>query len=211
MLRLSDQVHGGELGPGRLVDDHHHFARPGDRVDVDVAEDVLFGQGHEQVAGADDFVDARNPLDAVGHGRHRLSPAEPIDFADAQFATRGQHVGIVGAELRRRSDDDQLLHAGHLGRHGRHQHGRGIGGGAARHANAHPIQRPITLGQISARPLQADVAMQNCLLKLADVRRPPAARPRAVADRPGRGLRPIPAPDTRIVSAVSCALSIRAE
>ena len=57
----------------------------------------------------------------------------------------GQQVGVVGAELRRRGDDGQLPYAGHLGGHGRHQHGRRIGGGPARHANPHPVQRPITL------------------------------------------------------------------
>ena len=60
VLGLGDQVHRRELGPGRFVDDHHHFARAGDRVDVHLAEDVFLGQRHEQVARPDDLVDPRN-------------------------------------------------------------------------------------------------------------------------------------------------------
>ncbi len=55
-----------------VVGDHHHFARPGDRVDVDLAVDVLLGQGHEQVAGPDDLVDPRQAL-----RRHRPAPPRP--------------------------------------------------------------------------------------------------------------------------------------
>ena len=105
----------GRSGPrpcsraGSSVDDHHHLARPGDRIDVHLAEDVLLGQGHEQVARPDDLVHPRNALDAVGQGGHGLGAAQPIDLADAQLVAGGQQVGVVRAELRRRGDHGQLL------------------------------------------------------------------------------------------------------
>ena len=58
MFGLGDEVGRREVGPRRFVGDDDHLARPGDRIDVDFAEDMFLGQGDEQVAGADDLVDA---------------------------------------------------------------------------------------------------------------------------------------------------------
>ena len=64
-----------------VVGDHDHFARAGDRIDIDFAIDVLLGQRDEQVAGADDLIDLRHALDAVGQRRHGLRAADAIDLA----------------------------------------------------------------------------------------------------------------------------------
>ena len=61
-----------EVGPRRVVGDHDHFARPGDRVDVDVAVDVLLGQRHEQVARA-----RRSCRPAECPRRRRPAPPRP--------------------------------------------------------------------------------------------------------------------------------------
>ena len=151
-----------------LVDDHHDFAWPGDRVDVDVAVDVLLGQGHEEVAGTDDLIDPRQALDAVGQGRHGLGAADAIDLFDAQLAAGCQQIGIVGPELRRRGDQGELLHARHLGRHGGHQHRGGIRGRSARHAQADAVQRPIALDQVAAGYFDADVLVQDRFLEIPD-------------------------------------------
>ena len=68
-----------------------------------------------------------------------------------------------------RGDNGQLFHAGDLRGHGRHQHGGRIRRRSARHAEARPIQWAIALPQISARPLDANILVQNGLLKDADI------------------------------------------
>ena len=80
MLGLGDQVGGDELGLGRVVGQHDDLARAGDAVDGDLAEDVLLGQGDEQVARPDDHVHRRHALDAVGQRRHRLGAADAVDL-----------------------------------------------------------------------------------------------------------------------------------
>ena len=169
MLGLGEQIVSGEFRIGRFIDDHHHFARPGDGVDIDFAINESFRQGDEEIARPDDFIDPRNAFHAVGQRRDGLRAAKAINLVDAQLVAGGQHVGVVRAELGGRGDHGQLLHAGHLGGHGRHQHGRRIRRRSARHANARPIQRPIPLPQISARPLDANIAMQNRRLKSPDI------------------------------------------
>ena len=72
MFGLRDQIGGREIGPGRFVGDHDHFARPGDRVDIDLAEDELLGQRDEQIARPDDLIDPRQALDC-----RRPAPPRP--------------------------------------------------------------------------------------------------------------------------------------
>ena len=170
MLGLGEQIGGREVGPRRVVGDHHHFARPGDRIDVDLAVDLFLGQRHEQIARADDLVDLAESPDAVGQGGDGLSAAEAIDLADAQFVARGQHIRVVGAERRRRSDHGDLLDARRCGGHGRHQHGRRIGRRPARHADADAFERHVALTQ--HHPVGAphlDIALQDGPLEFPHV------------------------------------------
>ena len=136
---------------------------------VHLAEDVPFGQGHEQIAGSDNLVDRPDAFDAVGQRRHPLCAADAINLADPQLVASRQQIAIVGAERRRRGDDRQLLHPRRLGRHDGHQHGRGISRRAAGNADAHPIQRHVPLDEPAAvGPLERDVAMQDRELEFQD-------------------------------------------
>ena len=152
VLGLGDQVGGDEVGPARAVGDDDHLAGPGDRVDADVAEDVLLGQRDEQIAGADDLVDARA-------GPRRRTPAPPPPAprrCDRPRVTPSSwHVaskswlyepnGVGGAttaislDARRLRGDD------------RHQHRRGIRRRAAGHAHADAPQRQVALRRDSRR------------------------------------------------------------
>ena len=66
MLGLGDQVGRDKRRRRRLVGNDDHFARPGDRVDADVAEDMLLGQRDEQVARPDDLVDLHQSVRRQG-------------------------------------------------------------------------------------------------------------------------------------------------
>ena len=58
VLRLQDDVDGGELGIGRVVGDDHDLRRAGERGrNADDAGDLALGQRHVHVARADDDVD----------------------------------------------------------------------------------------------------------------------------------------------------------
>lgn len=57
-----------------------------------------------------------------------------------------QHQRVL-LTLGRRHDHDDVLHTGHMGGNGVHQHARRIGRLAARHVNAHAIQRRDLLAQ----------------------------------------------------------------
>ena len=67
MFGLSDHVGRREIGPRRFIGDDHDLARPGDRVDVHVAEDKLLRQRDELIARPDDLIDLREQR------RHRPS------------------------------------------------------------------------------------------------------------------------------------------
>ena len=66
------------------VGDDQDLGRPGDHVDADAAEDTPLGRRDIGVARADDLVDRRDRRGAVGQRRHRLRPADPVDFVDAE-------------------------------------------------------------------------------------------------------------------------------
>jgi hypothetical protein len=59
-----------------------HLARSGDGIDADLAEDEPLGRRHVRVARADDLVDTRNRLRAVGQRGHRLGAADAIERID---------------------------------------------------------------------------------------------------------------------------------
>ena len=131
---------------------------------------MFLRQGHEQVAGSDDLVDRRDARDAVGQGRDGLGAAHAIDLVDPQFVAGGQQVGVVGAKLRGRCHDRDLLHAGRLSGHGGHQDGGRIGRGPTGNADADPAQRHVTLGQHHAGGTgHLNVLVQNGRLELHDV------------------------------------------
>ena len=108
MFGLGNQIGGDEIGVSGFVGHDDHFARSGDRIDIDFAKHMPLGQRNEQIAGADDLVDLRHAFDAVSQCRHRLCTADSINFGNAQFVAGGQQVVVVRPKLRRRRDDGQF-------------------------------------------------------------------------------------------------------
>ena len=109
VLGLGDQVGGDVIGQGGVVGQDHHFRRAGQAIDGHLSEDVLLGQGDEDVAGADDHVDGGQAFDAVGQGRHRLGPADAVDLVDAQLVTGGQQIAVAGPVGGRRHHHGDLV------------------------------------------------------------------------------------------------------
>ncbi len=187
-------------GTADRVGDHDDLARAGDAVDVDGAENVLLGQGDEEVARPDDLVDRLQPdrAQAVGQGRDPLGAADPIDLGHAQRVAGGQDVGVEAAERGGRDHHGDLGHARRLRGHDRHQQARRIRRRPARDADAHPPHRPVQQAQLDAGPALA--ASRRDAGSPPD--RPGCCRGRARSsrdrpDRPGDGRRSSSSGETR--------------
>ena len=154
-------------GSGGVVGQDDDLAGPGDAVDGHLAEDVPLGQGHEDVAGADDHVHGAQPVHAVGQRRHRLGAADAVDLADAQLMADGQQVGVVGAVRRRRHGRRRVSRdAGRLGRDDGHEQGRRIGGRSAGDHDADAAHRAIAQAQlVTAGDGEHRVAVQQAELE----------------------------------------------
>ncbi len=122
MLGLRQEIAGDPVGMAALVGEDQDFRGARDHVDADPAEDQALGGRHIGIAGADDLGDRRDALRAVGERRHRLCPADAVDFVDAGELRRRQHQGRELA-VRRRHHHHQPRNARHLGGDGIHQHG----------------------------------------------------------------------------------------
>ncbi len=150
VLGLGQQVgrHPGRVG--RLVGDDHRLRRPGQPVDADQPEHLPLGQGHEEIARPDDLIHPWNRRRAKGQGGHGLRPAQRIDCRQADGLGRGQNHRRHAAVAPRRGDDDDLGHARHLSRDGRHEQRRRQRRAAAGHVDAHPPQRRHPLAEATA-------------------------------------------------------------
>ena len=140
MLRLGKQIHRHPVGIRRAVGDYQHFGRPGHHVDADHTEHPALGRCDIGVAGTDDLVHLRHRLGAIGQCAHRLRAADGEHPVDAREMRGRQHQRIAFA-VWAWHHHDQLADSGHLGRHGVHQHGAGIGGLAAGDIEADAIER----------------------------------------------------------------------
>ena len=92
MLCLAEQV---RRDPGRVrraVGDDEDLAGPGDHVDIDKAEDLPLGFRDKGIAGADNLIDLRDCLRAIGQGGDGLGAA-------------GLEDPVHPGNLRRRQDD----------------------------------------------------------------------------------------------------------
>ena len=170
---LRDQVAGDERGVGGFVGEYDDFTGAGDAVDVDFAEDVTLGEGHEQITGADDFVDAFDAFDAIRECGDGLGAADPVDFGDAEFLAGGEDVGVVAAEIGGWHDDDDLFDAGGLCGDGGHQQCGWIRGRTAGNADADPFEGEVALTEFDAGlPCFAedfDIVRKQSRLELDDV------------------------------------------
>ena len=117
VLGLSDQIGGDELRIAALGEDDR-FGGAGEHVDGAIGADQPLGGGDEAIAGAENFVDARNRARAVGQR------GDGLRAADARDRTHAQAFG--GGEQRRarlRAGHDDLAHARFLGGNDGHQQG----------------------------------------------------------------------------------------
>src|SRR5690606_11790392 len=127
VLGLGEEVDGADRGVGVVVCDDDGLSGAVDRVDADVAVDGALGEGDVDVAGADDLVDAREGLGAVGEGGDGLGAAAAEDAASAGDGRGGErdvgHAAIRGG----RANDDDVLDARYPGRHDGVEYGGGVG------------------------------------------------------------------------------------
>ena len=120
VLRLGDEVGGAEAGVGRFVGQHDGLGGAEYAVDVHLALDQLLGIGHEDVAGAADFVYFWNGVRSVGHGRDGRHSAHLVEGVHSGYLRGDYHRRVQRfSPLGRRAEDD-LADAGHPGRYSRH-------------------------------------------------------------------------------------------
>jgi hypothetical protein len=79
------------------VGNDQHFRRPGNHVDADRAEHAALRACDIGVARADDLVDLRNALRAVGQRRHRLRAADGEHTIHTGDRRGSQHQRIAFA------------------------------------------------------------------------------------------------------------------
>ena len=137
------------------------LARPGDGVDGDGAEHLLFCLGDIGVAGADDLVHAGDALRAVGERGDCLRAADLIDAVHARELCRGEDGGIDAAVRPRRGHDDEHAAARELCRHAVHQQRRGICRRAVRHIQPHALDGRDLLTEHDAVRLRHGKARPN--------------------------------------------------
>ena len=71
-----------QAGLALLIGDDHRLGRPGQAVQADHPINLLLGQGDEQVARSDDFIDLWDALGAEGQGGNSLRAADLEDLID---------------------------------------------------------------------------------------------------------------------------------
>jgi hypothetical protein len=115
VLSLRDEI-GGE--PFRAPTDRHDhdLRRAGIEIDPTVGGHQSLGGCDPSVAGADDLVDARHRLCAIGQSGHRVGAADAEQPRDAGFECRRHDHGV-----RPGADRHDFTHAGGGGREGCHQ------------------------------------------------------------------------------------------
>ena len=115
VLGLREQVGRTAGGIGRRIGDQDDLARPGRKVDRDVARDEQLRGGDPPVPGADDLVHRCDRLGAEGEGGHCLGAADRIDLVDSErMRGRERRLG------RLRRDHRDALDPGDARRDGRH-------------------------------------------------------------------------------------------
>ena len=121
VLGLRQKVGGDKLRLGRVVGEHEHLAGAGQQVNCHLPEQQPFRRHHVSVAGTKNFLHAPNRRRPVGHCRHCLRPAGPVNLRCASCPRRVQQGGVDRAVLPAGRADDDLRTAGHLRQRHRHQ------------------------------------------------------------------------------------------
>ncbi len=140
MFRLGKQVAGHKIRPGRFVRHHQDFTGAGKHVNPHLPRHFSLGQGHKQISRAHDFVHRRNAFRPVRQGGDCLGAAALVNSIRPGNFCRQQRVGIYRPVALRRGCQHHSFHTGHTGRDDSHQHGRRVGGRAARHIGADRLQ-----------------------------------------------------------------------
>ena len=153
MLGLGNQIGGAKVGLGGFIGDNDSFGGAKDAVNVHLALHQLFGIGHEYVARPANLVHFGNGFRAIGHSGDGRRAADLIDGIHAGNLGGGQYRRVQGFVAAPGSGQDDFLDPGDPGGNSRHQHGGGIGGGAAGGVQADPFQGeghfPQALGQVN--------------------------------------------------------------
>ena len=147
VLRLREHVARHPGGIGGSVGDDNDLARSRHHVDADLAEHAGLREGHVDVSGAHDLVDAPDRRRAVSERGYRLGTADAVALGDPGEAGSGEHGGLDPAAGARRRDEHDLADAGDTRRHRGHQDCGRIGGAPARRIDPRPIERPDLLAE----------------------------------------------------------------
>ena len=84
VLGLRQHIGGDKIGPRRVVGDHGDFARAGQLIDGHGPDDLALGLDHEGVAGAENFLHARDAVGAVSQRGDGLRPAHLVNLRRAR-------------------------------------------------------------------------------------------------------------------------------
>ena len=189
VLGLGEEIGGDELGVGRFVGDDQDLTRAGKDVDAHRAGHDLLRQGHVTVARPDDHVDPRDRLGTIGQCRHGPGAARLVDLVHPGLPGRDEQVGVDPPVRRRRGHHDDLRNPGHPRRDRAHEHRgdqRRLTALAARHVDAHALDRPDELPEHRPRPVETDEGAPHLpAVKRLDLRRRPVERPGEAAIRGG--------------------------
>ena len=152
MFGLGQHVCGRPRGIDGAVGHDHDFGGTGDHVDGDAAVDEAFGRRDVGVAGADDLLDGRDGLRAVGERGDGRGSAHLVDGGRAGFHEGVEGGRVHGAVLAGRGGRDDLAHAGGL-RDGDRVNGAGDQrSGAAGDVATDAFHRRELFAQRDARP-----------------------------------------------------------
>ncbi len=91
MFGLGQQIGGDPVGLGVGIGNNDRFSRTGQPVDTDQPKYLAFGEGHEQVARAENLVNRFDRAGAIRERRNRLRAAESVDFRHADQGAGGEN------------------------------------------------------------------------------------------------------------------------
>ena len=140
------------------IGEHDGFGGAGEHVDGAIGADEPLGGGDEAIAGAENFVDARNRTRAVGERGDGLRAADAGDGAHAQALGGGEKRGSG-----LRADDDDLPHARFLRGNDGHEQRRNERKAAAGKIAADRFDGAHALAGADAR-LDFDIPFERLLL-----------------------------------------------